>query len=190
MEWYYAGKDDEQIGPVSEEQVKELIKKGDITAATPVWNEGMEDWLPTKATPLASDLPKTAPPPLNRSAAERPATGAASFERDDKLVYPPNPPRSPHMAWLNVLGIGLAQIVFGKTGLGITCVAGSTVLSTLASVVNIANGGESGFSGFLYIIVLLLLVASMVDAYMTGNRLREGQVIGKWQIFPLRNPNT
>lgn len=45
MSWYYA-QDGQQTGPVSEEQLMQLVSSGRIVPATLVWRAGMADWLP------------------------------------------------------------------------------------------------------------------------------------------------
>lgn len=45
MDWYYA-KDDEQLGPVSQEALDALVNEGTITLSTLVWHQGMTDWQP------------------------------------------------------------------------------------------------------------------------------------------------
>lgn len=54
MEWFYA-RGDMQRGPVSENDLADLIKNGIIAPETRVWAEGMEDWKPLAEVPeLAS----------------------------------------------------------------------------------------------------------------------------------------
>ena len=43
-EWYYAN-NNENLGPVSEEEMQELIQSGVIQPNTLVWTEGMKDWI-------------------------------------------------------------------------------------------------------------------------------------------------
>lgn len=106
------------------------------------------------------------------------AAEASSFNRDPTKVYPANPPRSPHLAWLNLLTPGLAQIVYGKTGLGIVGVIVTQVLSVMSRL-------PSGTIVFLCVVCYLgLLISSIVDAYKTGRALGYGKPVGKWQIFP------
>lgn len=45
MEWFYA-RGDMQRGPVTEDELKDLIRDGIISSETRVWREGMSDWLP------------------------------------------------------------------------------------------------------------------------------------------------
>jgi uncharacterized membrane protein len=44
MDWYYV-ENGEQAGPISEEQLGQLVNDGTIAAATFVWNEGMTEWI-------------------------------------------------------------------------------------------------------------------------------------------------
>jgi len=48
MEWYYAVNDQQQ-GPVTEEQLRQLLAQGAISGQTLVWREGMPDWQPYQA---------------------------------------------------------------------------------------------------------------------------------------------
>jgi len=124
MEWYYLDNQDQQVGPVTEADLQDLISKGIVKRETMVWNESMDSWLPAASTSMSSHL-KNPPPPspvttTPKNAPTAPAVSAAAgFGRDDSLVYPTNPPRSPHMAWLSLLFPGVAQIFFGKTYLAL-----------------------------------------------------------------------
>ena len=53
--WFYA-KDDRQIGPVSEDIIVELIRKGEITRETKVWRDGFQDWKKLEDTELSKYL--------------------------------------------------------------------------------------------------------------------------------------
>jgi hypothetical protein len=54
MEWFYA-RGDMQRGPVSEDELADLIKDGIIAPETRVWREGMEDWQPLAKVPEIAD---------------------------------------------------------------------------------------------------------------------------------------
>ncbi|MCE9614098.1 MAG: DUF5362 family protein [Lentisphaerae bacterium] len=45
MQWYYA-KGGDQVGPLEDHAFHELVRSGQITADTPVWREGMPNWIP------------------------------------------------------------------------------------------------------------------------------------------------
>lgn len=71
IEWYYA-KDDQQIGPVSPAQLKQLAASGGLGPEDLVWREGMDEWTaarnvgglfqgaPAKAAPPAGPAPPAA----------------------------------------------------------------------------------------------------------------------------------
>jgi hypothetical protein len=65
MTWFYAS-DGQQNGPVSDEQLDELLRSGKINYATLVWREGMTDWQPLN---LAARPVATSPPPGTASGA-------------------------------------------------------------------------------------------------------------------------
>lgn len=50
--WYYVDSTSSQVGPCSEEQMKELIHKGVIQMNTYVWKAGMQDWILMKDSTL------------------------------------------------------------------------------------------------------------------------------------------
>jgi uncharacterized RDD family membrane protein YckC len=52
MEWHYTQNDEAQ-GPVSEQEIQQLVSAGTITPDTLVWNSTMTDWQPLSETPLA-----------------------------------------------------------------------------------------------------------------------------------------
>jgi hypothetical protein len=180
MEWYYLDNEDKQIGPLADADLQEAIVKGTVKRETMVWNEGMAAWLPAESSSakshfnaVASQSPNTTTP-RNPPPSPLPAiSAAAGFGRDDSLVYPTNPPRSPNLAWLSLLGPGLAQIVFGKTSMGISGIVTSNLIFFLIN-----------FWENLIILYPVLLTVTIVDGYMTGNRFKEGVPVGKWQFFP------
>jgi len=181
MEWYYLDNQKQQVGPIEEADIKSLVVNGTMKKTTLVWNESLENWLPACDSSLGAlfAAPMTPPPAPTPAPAKAPLSHlpdpTVAFGRDDTLVYPTNPPRSQHMAWLNLMGPGLAQIVFGKTWLGIA----SIIAVNITLIV-------TGFFDLFAVVYLALMIASIVDAYMTGNRLREGQPVGKWQVFPTK----
>lgn len=60
--WRYI-RNGEQVGPVDEEQIGNLIHSREITAETLVWTEGVDSWKPARETKLASIFSKVPPPP-------------------------------------------------------------------------------------------------------------------------------
>lgn len=71
--WYYALNNRPQ-GPVSEDQLRELIETGTVGANTLLWTEGMSDWQPAHAvTPWAERFAGTpaSPPPVSTPSGHR-----------------------------------------------------------------------------------------------------------------------
>ena len=77
--WYYES-NHQPTGPVSEEEISELLQTGTITALTLVWKEGMADWKHLGETELSSLSHRVAPvSPLPQSPAfTMPAANAES----------------------------------------------------------------------------------------------------------------
>ncbi len=50
MQWYYSV-NDQQIGPVSQDELGTLLKTGTVTPDTLVWHDGMADWVPLQDVP-------------------------------------------------------------------------------------------------------------------------------------------
>ncbi|MCD6051558.1 MAG: hypothetical protein K0Q55_2967 [Verrucomicrobia bacterium] len=74
MEWFYAI-DKQQHGPVSAEQLAELVRQGTVTGTTLVWHKGMPEWLPYENV--------TAPSPGNP-----PSSGGAALPLPQGLPSP------------------------------------------------------------------------------------------------------
>ncbi len=167
MAWYYS-KDNSAQGPVNDGDLDGLIRSGDVSGDTLVWKDGWPDWTPARDTELAPRLPASPPslPPSGHPGSGRAADGG--FDPDPGKVRPSNPPKSPHLAWLNLLLVGVAQMVFGQIGKGLA-ILGAAIVTALFT---------AGIGG------LAVMVASIVDAYMVGKVLRSGQPVGKWQFFP------
>ncbi len=53
MEWHYT-LNDEAVGPVPEDEIKDLLAQGTINSESMVWNETFEDWKPLSDTNLAA----------------------------------------------------------------------------------------------------------------------------------------
>jgi uncharacterized RDD family membrane protein YckC len=50
--WYFATPDEQQVGPVPQEQLFGLIRAGKVRPDTLVWTEGQDEWLPAAEVPL------------------------------------------------------------------------------------------------------------------------------------------
>jgi hypothetical protein len=67
--WFYV-RNNQQVGPVSLEQMQALAGSGQLLADDHVWQEGMPDWVLARTVPeLQAALP-SAPPPFNAGLAQ------------------------------------------------------------------------------------------------------------------------
>jgi hypothetical protein len=169
------------------EQAQELQGDPKIASMPPVQGSAevaLLRWAPdhTAFTPAHTvDVDMSDPQLKKESAGQRFSSfngEASSFNRDDSKIYPSNPPRSPHLAWLNLFGPGLAQVVYGKTSLG---VAGIVLTHVISFFSYFPIPLLTTVCGVAY---LVLLIASIVDAYKTAAALRNGLAVSKWQLFP------
>lgn len=73
--WYHA-KNDQQQGPVSDEEIKSQIAAGNIPPDTLVWREGMDDWQAAGELPeLFGERPIAPPPMAAQPRQNRPRSG-------------------------------------------------------------------------------------------------------------------
>ena len=96
--WYYVGSFG-QLGPLTKEQLEELIEGGVIEKQTYVWRPGMNDWLPAASVPELTNAframePFASPPPTPNSAPMQtiPPLGAApSYSQSAQPMQPMQP---------------------------------------------------------------------------------------------------
>ncbi len=76
VQWYYANQG-QQLGPFSQANLTGLIAAGQILLETPVWREGMQEWVPAQTVPglfAAAPGPMPAQPQF-----QQPNTGSSNF---------------------------------------------------------------------------------------------------------------
>lgn len=89
-EWYYAN-GDQQLGPISETELKSLIQSGNLGKSDLVWNDSLTEWVPVGSVQSlnASAPPKKSPPPLPTGAASSPTTTApTTADADARMKIP------------------------------------------------------------------------------------------------------
>jgi hypothetical protein len=62
MNWHYEKNGIRHDG-ITEEEITERVKRGELTASTLVWKPGMPDWQPLSTTPLTAALAHCITPP-------------------------------------------------------------------------------------------------------------------------------
>lgn len=63
-QWFYEDRG-QRKGPVSEEAMTQLIQSSTVSRGTPVWKQGLPEWIPVENTHLRAYLDTTSPPPLS-----------------------------------------------------------------------------------------------------------------------------
>lgn len=63
VNWFYEV-EGQRKGPITEEGIVALIKKGVVTYGTLVWKAGFPEWLKVEASELRSHLERVSPPPI------------------------------------------------------------------------------------------------------------------------------
>jgi len=86
MNWYYLDTHQNQIGPISESEIQNLISNGTVKNATMVWNETMTEWTPVAQTPLSKFCLPPTPPPVAPPVDARTTTGTATPSAQAKLL--------------------------------------------------------------------------------------------------------
>lgn len=160
-EWYYIGHYG-QLGPLTRDQVAELIEGGVITRETYVWKQGRSDWLlADKISELQQSFklvdpfvapppPPSSPPSFAPSLASRPPTTPTVFPQTG-FLYPSGlrSDKSRVVAGvLNIIFPGIGRMYLGYSALGalqlivtiISC--GLAILWPLIDGIYILTGGE------------------------------------------------
>ena len=162
---------DKQEGPVEQDTIAELIQAGQVTGNTPVWRDGMANWLQLSQTELSSYASVKVPPPFKGMSTPPPPpafAGSSSLQRNPEKVYPSNPPKSPHTCWWGLLLVGLPHIILGQTEKGVLFLIAALILGFFTA----------GLSAFV------LVPLNIVDAYKVGKVLASGRPVGKREFFP------
>ena len=96
--WFYARKGDTaRTGPVSEDDIKNLVATGELTADHLVWTGGQDTWLPLAQSQFAQYLQpaEVEPPPLPRMEPPPiPGTANPFANAAPALVQPASGPQS------------------------------------------------------------------------------------------------
>jgi hypothetical protein len=111
-QWYYA-QGDQQLGPVSEGEIKRLVAEGKVRPQDEVWCEGMPDWKPAgEVRELFRERPLVPPPPPSRG------RGIFSFSSWRGLRANPLAVAAPAGPWLLIIGFLLVIVAKGCDSVG------------------------------------------------------------------------
>lgn len=110
MDWYYASNGQQQ-GPVSQEQLTELYKAGQVKGTDLVWNDTMTDWAPLQSIPelsggAAPAAAAAAPAPAAAAPAETPVSttaAAAAAPIAASAAAPASGEKVPNYLWQSIV---------------------------------------------------------------------------------------
>jgi len=102
MNWFYMDGGQQQ-GPVGDDEIISLIRSGTLSRSTPVWREGLENWLEAEKTEMAASFTaqETVTPPPYRK------TDVQTVHEQPTAVQP-RKKKSCYFKWM-----GFAAFVFG-----------------------------------------------------------------------------
>lgn len=133
-EWYYIGHYG-QLGPLTLEQLQDLVAGNVVERSTYVWKPGMPDWVPaaqvTDLSPLFSSPAATPPPPpptmtalpptMAMPPAEPPTTSLSPYAPGLMAGYGAVSDRSRALGGvLQILIPGVGRLYLGYSAIGIT----------------------------------------------------------------------
>ena len=136
--WYYA-QNNQQLGPVKLDALRQMVAGGQVAPADLVWTQGMPQWLPARSVPeLAGSVPSApAAAPAATAAGYPPAGYPQQAPVPGQTPFPPQsmpyqsaypPPSSNYSGKANTaLGLGIASLPlclcpFVGIGLGIAAI--------------------------------------------------------------------
>lgn len=114
MEWFYMS-GDKQIGPISEKAIGDLIVSREVSPHTPVWNEGLSQWMEAEQTALSTLFKKESqgvtPPPF---------CGVQNANQNKPQIKQaaPNPRTTNAIGWGIFLVIGIILLCCGLIPVG------------------------------------------------------------------------
>jgi len=171
-QWYYTNPHNERQGPVDAGVIRDKFAKGELTANTLVWREGMAEWQPLPAVPA---LMGVGPPPLSghietAAAADAEAAPPASGVNEE--------PASPYAAPASTVSVdmGEAAVVYAGFWRRLAAFLADAVIINIASAIigmmfrigtfkgpgDAAMGGSIHYSG-----AELLLPMALAAIYFT-----------------------
>ena len=174
---WYVGKEGQQKGPFTDEDVRGMMSRGELAAADLVWKEGMAEWQPLSQVEDFAEVLATAPPPQpEKPAVALPPCCAKWWETFRGIVTSPDTgletaseEKPPYFAltWIAATIVVLALValqlsVKAKAGLGVGPSPGLVFLKAL--VQGIVIYGISFGALMLILVPILKSQAGWVEA--------------------------
>lgn len=107
MSWFYS-KNGTQLGPVSEQELSDKARSGEVSASDLVWKEGMSDWKPLAQVPEFGGVATQVPAPVAAS-----PSGNASMAQPAAYTSSQAHPNIPNYLWQSIVATVLCCMPFG-----------------------------------------------------------------------------
>jgi len=108
MSWFYS-KNGTQLGPVTEQELSEKARNGEVSSSDLVWKEGMSDWKPLIEVSDFSGIVSQMPPTLVGS----PGAGNIPLAQPPAYVSSQISPNIPNYLWQSIVATVLCCMPFG-----------------------------------------------------------------------------
>ena len=121
VEWYYRAEDGEPGPPVSEKEIRSMIKRGDLDKGFYVWNDSMENWEPIQSI-FNVDFRIKQNRSTIKGTIKKEDTSNNSLQNTEFLLIYDNHKKSPVLAYLLFIflnSFGAHAFYLGEIGRGI-----------------------------------------------------------------------
>jgi GYF domain 2/Interferon-induced transmembrane protein len=142
--WYYS-QNNQQLGPIAEEQLKSMLRGSSLTGSTLVWKEGMSDWKPVTEVPeLAISLTASAPTvgPISSSYNQQ-ANPYSAPQSQVTRSYSPQPAMGPPINGGGILAFAIVVTVMCCLPLGIAGIVYAAQINSKLAVGDYLGAAES-----------------------------------------------
>jgi hypothetical protein len=162
MQWHYV-QNGKSLGPVSEDQLKDMLTSGALRPDDLVWQEGMANWTAIQGLPALQPAPNpyAAPQTVVNPPAQAilQATGPVSAEAVELLRK-----TKPWVRFFSVLGIfGVILMTLGALAMGLLSFG---PLRTMPLVARIGMG-------LLYVVLAFLYIPPVLYLHRYASRIRD-----------------
>ena len=168
---YYLGKNGQQTGPYTMEQLQAMASNGQLAPTDLVWTQGMGDWKPASSVlpalfPQGAGTPPAAgtPPPMSASVPQVPGIAAA---------------RIPNYLWQSIVVTLCCCIPFGIVAIVYSAQVNSKlIVGDAAGAQESANKAKMwcwigfGLGLVFYVIPMILCIIGMIIGISSGQNMQ------------------
>lgn len=166
--WYYS-QNNQQLGPVAEDQLKSMLRSSALAGNSLVWKEGMTDWKPVSEVPELAVAVTVATP----SAYMPPSSNPYSSPQSQPVrSYAPQSPMGPPINGGGILAFAIVSTILCCPPFGIAGIVYAAQINSKLAMGDYLGAAESARkakmwswislgSGLLGTILYIILVASV-----------------------------